>query len=187
MKTEEKIGDILQGMDINSENAIATLSDKIWEIGSIDEIKSHVSDATFTFHVVANVIGNCKGDGWQSIIEDHADLLPYISGAMYEIDLGDVAVATKNIVNIFPLDISTLTSKDFCKVVRFMKGLETDLDILKKYGEAEQEKISKQYFETIHKLDDMVAKKWWYGSPDNEGWGVVSRYLKKHLQDNLWK
>ena len=39
MKTE-KISDVLQGMDVNTEDAIVTLSDKIWEIGSIDEIRA---------------------------------------------------------------------------------------------------------------------------------------------------
>ena len=38
MKTET-IADILQGKDINSEDAIVTLSDRIWEIGSLAEIK----------------------------------------------------------------------------------------------------------------------------------------------------
>ena len=65
MKTE-KISDVLQGMDVNTEDAIVTLSDKIWEIGSIDEIRQQVSDVTFTFHVVTNVIGNCQGDGSMS-------------------------------------------------------------------------------------------------------------------------
>ena len=67
MKTE-RISDVLQGMDINTEDAIVTLSDRIWEIGNIDEIKQQVSDVTFTFHVVENVIGNCKCDGWMSIL-----------------------------------------------------------------------------------------------------------------------
>ena len=58
----EKISDVLQGMDINTEEAIVTLSDRIWEIGNIDEIRQQVSDVAFTFHVVANVIGNCKCD-----------------------------------------------------------------------------------------------------------------------------
>lgn len=52
MKTE-KISDVLQGMDINTEDAIVTLSDRIWEIGNIDEIRQQVSDAAFTFHIVA--------------------------------------------------------------------------------------------------------------------------------------
>ena len=38
MKTE-KIGDVLQGMDVNTEDAIVTLSDKVWEIGELSEIK----------------------------------------------------------------------------------------------------------------------------------------------------
>lgn len=143
MKTE-KISDVLQGMDVNTEDAIVTLSDKIWEIGSIDEIRQQVSDVTFTFHVVTNVIGNCQGDGWMSIVEYHADLLPYISSAMYEIGLDKVGEATKNIANIFPLDISVLSDSEFCKVVNFMKGHKTDLEELKKYSESEQEKMSEQ-------------------------------------------
>jgi len=186
MKTE-KISDVLQGMDINTEDAIVTLSDRIWEIGNIDEIRQQVSNAAFTFHIVANVIGNCKCDGWMSIVEDHADLLPYISCAMSEIGLNKVSEATQNISNIFPLDISVLSSKEFCKVVNFVKGRQTDLEALKKYSESEQEKMSEQYFDTIDKLDDIAAELWDYGCPDNEGWGVVSRYLGKHLQDNFWK
>ncbi len=186
MKTE-KISDVLQGMDINTEDAIVTLSDRIWEIGNIDEIKQQVSDVTFTFHVAANVIGNCKCDGWMSIVENHADLLPYISSAMYKIGLDKIGEETQNISNIFPLDISILGSKEFCKVVNFMKGLPTDLEALKKYSESEQEKMSEQYFDTIRKLDDIAAELWYYDCPDNEGWGVVSRYLEKHLQDNFWK
>lgn len=56
MKTE-KISDVLQGMDVNTEDAIVTLSDKVWEIGELSEIKNQVSDAVFAFHIVANVIG----------------------------------------------------------------------------------------------------------------------------------
>ena len=73
MKTE-KISDVLQGMDVNTENAIVTLSDKVWEIGELSEIKNQVSDAVFAFHIVANVIGIYKGDGWQAIIEAEFNL-----------------------------------------------------------------------------------------------------------------
>ena len=67
----EKISDVLQGMDVNTEDAIVTLSDKVWEIGELSEIKNQVSDAVFAFHIVANVIGIYKGDGWQAIIEEN--------------------------------------------------------------------------------------------------------------------
>ena len=46
--------------------------------------------------------------------------------------------------------------------------------------------MSEQYFDTIDKLDEIAEKLWYYSCPDNEGWGVVSRYLEKHLQDNFF-
>ncbi|UVS17746.1 MULTISPECIES: hypothetical protein [Bacteroidales] len=106
---------------------------------------------------------------------------------MYEIGLDKVGEATQNIANIFPLDISVLSDGEFCKVVNFMKGHKADLEELKKYSESEQEKMSEQYFDTIDKLDEIAEKLWYYSCPDNEGWGVVSRYLEKHLQDIFWK
>lgn len=187
----EKFSDVLQGMDINTEDTIVTLSDKIWKLGHINEIKKQVSDTAFTFQIVANVIGSYKGDGWQSIIEDHAELLPYISQAMFNVGLSNVGEATKNIVDIFPsnLDVFSLNSKEFCEVVNFLKGIQfnTTIENLKEYSEDEQEKMSGQYFDTIHKLDDVAAQMWAFGCPDNEGWGMVSKYLEENLQGSFWK
>lgn len=194
MKTE-KINDVLQGMDINTEDAIVTLSDKIWEIGNISEIKEQVSDAVFTFHIVANVIGNYKGDGWQSIIEENPELLPYISQAMFEIGLPNVGEATKNITNIFPLkmDVLSLDEEKFCEVVNFLHGIREGkyftitMGELKGYTQKEREQLTSQYLAVCEKIDNTTENMWDYDSPDNEGWGVVSRYLGKHLQDNFWK
>ena len=123
MKTE-KISDVMQGMDVNTEDAIVTLSDKVWEIGELSEIKNQVSDAVFAFHIVANVIGIYKGDGWQAIIEENTELLPYISHAMYEIGLDKIGDATKNIEQIFPLniDVFSLDEDQLCEVVNFVRG-----------------------------------------------------------------
>ncbi|MBD3592558.1 hypothetical protein [Bacteroides sp. GM023] len=194
MKTE-KISDVLQGMDVNTEDAIVTLSDKIWELGNIGTIKEKVSDVVFTFHVVANVIGNYKGDGWQSIIEENRELLPYISQAMYEIGLPTVGEATKNIAYIFPLKMNVLSldEKKFCEVVNFLRGISEGkyftitIDELKGYTETEREHLTSLYLAEQEKINAVTEKMWNYDSPDNEGWGVVCRYLEKHLQDNFWK
>lgn len=194
MKTE-KISDVLQGMDVNTEDAIVTLSDKIWEIGELSEIKEQVSDTVFAFHIVANVIGLYKGDGWQAIIEEHAELLPYISHAMYEIGLEKIGEATKNIEHIFPLDIDVLSldKKQFCEVVNFVRGIREGryftitMEGLKGYTPEERKQLTAKYSEACEKLDAATENMWDYDSPDNEGWGVVSRYLEKHLQDNFWK
>lgn len=194
MKTE-KISDVMQGMDVNTEDAIVTLSDKVWEIGELSEIKNQVSDAVFAFHIVANVIGIYKGDGWQAIIEENTELLPYISHAMYEIGLDKIGDATKNIEQIFPLniDVFSLDEDQLCEVVNFVRGsregkyFTITMEELKGHTSEERKQITAKYSEACEKLEDATESMWGYNSPDNEGWGVVSRYLEKHLQDNFWK
>ncbi len=194
MKTE-KISDVLQGMDVNTEDAIVTLSDKVWEIGELSEIKNQVSDTVFAFHIVANVIGIYKGDGWQAIIEENTELLSYISHAMYEIGLDKIGDATKNIEQIFPLNIDTLSLDEdqLCEVVNFVRGsregkyFTITMEELKGYTSEERKQITAKYLEACEKLEDATENIWGYNGPDNEGWGVVGRYLEKHWQDNFWK
>lgn len=190
-----KISDALQGMDVNTEKTIVTLSDKIWKIGELNEIKNQVSDAVFTFHIVANVMGIYKCDGWQAIIEENTKLLPYISHAMYEIGLDKIGAATKNIEHIFPLNIDVLSLDEgqICEVVNFVRGIRegkyftTTMEELKGFTREEREQLTAKYSAACEKLEDATENMWGYYSPDNEGWGVVSRYLEKYLQDNFWK
>lgn len=194
MKTE-KISDVLQGMDVNTEDTILTLCDKVWEIGELSEIKEQVSDTVFTVHIVANVIGIYKGDGWQAIIEENTELLPYISQAMYAIGLDKIGEATKNIEHIFPLDIDvfSLDEEQLCEVVNFVNGsregkyFTITMEELKGYTPEERKQITAKYSEACEKLEDATENMWEYDSPDNNGWGIVSRYLENHLQDNFWK
>lgn len=44
-----------------------------------------------------------------------------------------------------------------------------------------------RYRNALEMLENSVATLWDYGCPDNEGWGAVSRYLEKHLQDDFWQ
>lgn len=194
MKTE-KISDVLQGMDVNTEDTILTLCGKVWEIGELSEIKEQVSDTVFTVHIVANVIGIYKGDGWQAIIEENTELLPYISQAMYAIGLDKIGEVTKNIEHIFPIDMDVLTldEEQHCEVVNFLNGIREGkhftitIEELKGYTPEERKQLTAKYSEACEKLDAATENMWDYDSPDNEGWGVVSRYLEKHLQDNFWK
>ena len=52
---KETIADVISGTDINSEDAIVTLSDYLWQIGDIDTLKKELTDAAFNFQIVANV------------------------------------------------------------------------------------------------------------------------------------
>lgn len=49
--------------DLDNELKFARISDDIWQLGSLEEIKKEVSPETFTFHMAVNIIGNWKCDG----------------------------------------------------------------------------------------------------------------------------
>ena len=97
--------------------------------------------------------------------------------------------------HIFPLDIDVLSLDEakFCEVVNFVRGIREGkyftitMEELKGYTPEERKQLTAKYAEACEKLDDITENLWNYDSPDNEGWGVVSRYLEKHLQDNFWK
>lgn len=158
------------------------------------EIKRQVSDDVFTFHIVANVIGNYKCDGWQYIIEEHPDLLPFISNAMSEMGIREIGEYTKDLSHIFPIpiDVLSLSGEDYCEVVNFLHGtrigkfFSLTIDELKQYSPEERIVLVGKYEQAIEQLDN-VSKQWNYETSDNNGWGVVSRYLEKHLHSKFWK
>lgn len=66
---------------------LARISDDIWQLGSLEEIKKEVSHETFIFHIAVNMIGNWQGDGWNYIFAEGHTLLPYISETFNELEL----------------------------------------------------------------------------------------------------
>ena len=48
---------------------LVTVSDEIWKLGTLEEIKEKLSPELFTVHIGMNVIGNHQGDGWWSIFD----------------------------------------------------------------------------------------------------------------------
>ena len=41
-----------------NESFFAEVSDKLWEIGEIEEIKNQTDEDLFLFHIAVNIIGN---------------------------------------------------------------------------------------------------------------------------------
>lgn len=51
---------------------IVEVSDRLWSMGSLEEIKKEVDPSLFDFHIAINMIGNWKGDGWWFLICEQA-------------------------------------------------------------------------------------------------------------------
>lgn len=76
--------------DLDNESKFASISDDIWQLGSLEEIKKEVSPEAFTFHIAVNMIGNWKCDGWHFIFVECNSLLPYISEVLDKLGLLEV-------------------------------------------------------------------------------------------------
>ena len=61
------------------------------------------------------------------------------------------------------------------------------MDELKKYSPEERKELVSRYESYIDNLNEISGKLWNYGSPANEGGGVVRRYLQEHLTDPIRK
>ena len=53
--------ELLNGVKCLDENTLAELSDKLWELGTLDDIKEKVTPELFTLHICMNDIVNITG------------------------------------------------------------------------------------------------------------------------------
>ena len=72
------IQDMFQNQSKIDEGVLVEVSDQLWKLGSLQEIKEKVSEDLFVVHVGINMIGNWKNDGWWCLICEQAYLVPYI-------------------------------------------------------------------------------------------------------------
>ena len=49
--------ELLNGVKCLDENTLAELSDKLWELGTLDDIKEKVTPELFTLHICMNMVG----------------------------------------------------------------------------------------------------------------------------------
>ena len=57
------IKEMTDGVIDIGEVKLAKISDKLWKIGNLKEIRENVSHSLFYLHIGMNLIGNWKGDG----------------------------------------------------------------------------------------------------------------------------
>ena len=100
LKIEDVIED-LQNLDVA---AFAQLSDTLWKLGNLEDIKEKVTPELFHLHIGINMIGIWKSEGWDCIIAEQADFVPYVSGVLREFELCDVKESFENVISLFPED-----------------------------------------------------------------------------------
>ena len=96
------IKEVINDVSLIDEMKLIEISDKLWEIGSLEEIKENVSPDLFNLHVGINMIANWKEGGWGFITGEMADFVPYIPAALDAFHLPEIKTALENVIKLFP-------------------------------------------------------------------------------------
>lgn len=153
---------------------LVEISDKNWELGTLEEIKEALSPELFTVHVGMNIIGNFQGDGWHSIFTDQSELLPYVSDALTNLGLMEINTAFQEVLSQFP----ELIRDDESEVPGFLEGAGWEMtdDELSRFSEEDRSKIS-AYNNLLEKLDDTSDAYFGLEAPA-EGWKSILDYIR---------
>lgn len=177
--------------DLDNESKFARISDDIWQLGLFEEIKKEVSYEAFTFHIIVNMIGNWKCDGWDYIFAEGHSILPYISGTLNELGLIELKNQFDNTVfwlkeyfgNVgveFLNFEKKLDEKAHYDTINFLSNprFEVEDEKLSCISMDDRKIVSKKYKAEIGKLEDISEKLWGYGSKE-DGWKDVLNYIGK--------
>ncbi|GAL64870.1 MAG: hypothetical protein ABJD66_02570 [Cellulophaga sp.] len=184
--------ELLSDTNIDSEDALLEVSDRIFIDKPISQIKEKATKEAFNIFICVQIIGCWKSDGWNiGIFGNFPEIVPYASIALKNIGLNQISDIVLEIIETFPegTDFSQ-NNQDYCDVINFLGGHNRfikDKEKFEKYSEKEIVDIKEKHFNSLEKAEKLVGNLWSYNSPNIEGWGIVIDYLKKNINSKLWK
>jgi len=132
------------------------------EIGSLEDIKEKVSPELFTVHVSMNIIGNWQCEGWESIINYHPDLFPYVPQALDAIGEPDIKEAFRNVIALFPDFVSFCNGGAdvdvfYNNLMNFLtdENFQADDEQLRQYDKEEHVQLSQEFNKRMETLEDL--------------------------------
>ncbi|MCH1624643.1 hypothetical protein [Fredinandcohnia quinoae] len=117
------LNEILNGKIPVDEMDLAGLSDKIWEIGGLGVIQEKVSPELFQLYIAINTIGNWQSDGWDGIISNQLELVPYISEVLPRFSLQHLQHVFDEVIAIFPDFITFEDNSLYCDMINFLHNI----------------------------------------------------------------
>lgn len=163
MHTIKDFLDNVFDIDNISEMDLIKISDKIWALGSLENIKEEVTPKLFAFHICVNLIGNWKEGGWNYIIAEMGDLVPYIAETLEMFDLGEMKKAFVSLLECFPKDIVFNPSDaSYFDIINFLtvKSYKTKSKRLSAISSEERKEIMMTFKKRMKVLDDLTELSW---------------------------
>ena len=139
------------------------LSDKLWEMGSLDDIKEKVSPELFQVHIGMNVIGIWKYEGWDSILGEHADFVPYIPQVLQELEMFDIKQAFEDVIALFPEDtVFASDNEAYYDIYNFLTTFsgKTQNEKLQGITPEKRREMVKRMHQNVNQLDEVTEQYW---------------------------
>lgn len=163
------------------EDVLVEKSDALWEKGSVADIKKLVTPELFHLHILVNLIGNWKCEGWWFIMCEMVELVPYISETLSQTGAEDMKTAYEKVVACFPEDTKFEYSEEYFDVVNFLQslGYKAKSEKLGSVTREDRKARIKQVKKCVHELDEITSGYWGEGSASN-GWKQAIDYIEQN-------
>lgn len=175
------ITEVIPNSTTINEGELALISDKLWQIGCLEEIKEKVSPDLFYLHIGINVIGGWKMEGWWYIICEQADFVPYIPKTLEKLQLPQIKAAFEEVISMFP-EYTVFKSDDagYYDICNFLQsaGIKVQDERLKSISSEERRAMVKQTRKKLDALEELTEA-FWSESAQCEGWKQILDYIKR--------
>ncbi len=163
-----------------NESFFAEVSDKLWEIGEIEEIKNQTDEDLFLFHIAVNIIGNWKGDGWWEFICNYPRLIRYVPDTLAALKLSDMKAAFETVIKCFPENTVFEDSSTYVDTVNFLQNVRFKISdtYLNSIPADKRKEMSEALHKSVDALESLTDKRWAYNAKD-EGWSDVIDFIEE--------
>ncbi len=178
-----KIEDVIEDLNKLDEAVFARLSDKLWALGSLRDIKEKVTVELFNLHIGINMIGIWKSEGWDSIIGEQADFVPYIPVVLEELGLYDVQDAFENVISLFPEEtVFQSDSEAYYDIYNFFTSFshKAQNEKLKAIAPEKRRELVKLKRQKVSLLDELTEQ-YWSDNAEMNGWKQIFDYIHKKI------
>ncbi|MBO5145192.1 MAG: hypothetical protein J6C19_06605 [Lachnospiraceae bacterium] len=181
------IKEMFQDISSINEAVLVKLSDKLWEIGTLEEIREQVSPDLFLLHIGINMIGNWKCDGWWYVICEQAKLVPSIPKALEALGLYDLEIAFTNVISLFP-DYTVFSNEEdsYYDIINFLQSTYCKVsdERLNRISFEKRKEMVKSIRQKVDTLELLTEPLWGEGAEQN-GWKQILDFVILKKQKNM--
>lgn len=183
------VRDLINDPSDTDAGKLSAISDKLWKLGCLTDIKEKVSPDLFALHVGMNLIGNWKADGWWYILCEQADLVPYIPTTLEKLNLPELKTAFENVIVLFPeFTVFQSDNNTYCDIVNFLQNTRFKVqdERLNSIAPEKRKEMVVQVSQKLDLLEDLTKPLFGEDSACN-GWKPILDFISANVPRSKYK